>query len=125
MDRLDKRKPISSELLPIIEQAIRIAMEVNRVARTIESDDDRVFKKHEPMVKKMIKKLQGTVTRCNLILQQTGNAAIGPGTPKSVSANASCTVSSLPVLIANDAGVTRALVQQAAIEIAKFGVRGT
>ena len=92
VDRLDKRKPISSELLPIMEQAIGITKGVNRVARTIESDDDGAFKKHKGVVKKMIKDLQGIVTRCNLILQQTGNIATGPGTPKSVQATVSCVV---------------------------------
>ena len=45
MDRLDKRKPISSELVPIMEQAVRITRAVNMAARTIESHDDGAFKK--------------------------------------------------------------------------------
>lgn len=92
MDRLDKTKSISSELLPIMEQAVRITKKVNTTARTIESDDDRALNKHKPVVKRMIKDLQGIVTRCNLILQQTGNNATGPGTPKNVSTATSCTV---------------------------------
>ncbi|KAF8137146.1 hypothetical protein EV363DRAFT_1534747 [Boletus edulis] len=89
--RLDKSKPISSELVPILEQAVQITKKVNATARTIESHDDLALKKHKPPVNKMIKTLQGTVTRCNLVLQQTGNIATGPGTPKNVSATTSCT----------------------------------
>ncbi|KAG8216620.1 hypothetical protein J3R82DRAFT_6808 [Butyriboletus roseoflavus] len=105
MNRLDKTKPISSELLPIMEQAIRVTKKVNTTARTIESGDDRALDKHKPVVKKMINDLQGIVTRCNLILQQTGNNATGPGTPKNVSTASSCT--------------------QAAVETAKFSVDQT
>lgn len=92
MDRLDKTKPISLELLPIMEQAVRIMKRVNTTARAIDSNDDTAFDKYKPGVKKMIKDLQGMVTRCNLILQQTGNNATGPGTPKNVSTTTSCTV---------------------------------
>ena len=93
-DRLDKTKPISSELLPIMEQAVLITKKVNAAARTIESQDDRALNKHKSAVNQMIKNLQGTVTRCNLILQQTGNIATGPGTPKNVSTTSSCAVCS-------------------------------
>ncbi|KAG9311531.1 hypothetical protein JVU11DRAFT_7735 [Chiua virens] len=90
MDRLHKSKPISSKLLPIMGQAVQITKEVNSAARTIECDDDEVFNRHKPAVEKMIKELQTIVTRCNLILQQTGNVATGPGTPKNVSTSTSC-----------------------------------
>lgn len=94
-DRLDKTKPISSALLPIVEQAVHITKKVNATAGTIESHDDKALNKHKSAVNKMIKDLQGIVTRCNLILQQTGNIATGPGTPKNVSTTTSCAVCSL------------------------------
>ncbi|KAI9458447.1 hypothetical protein HD554DRAFT_1710139 [Boletus coccyginus] len=105
MDRLDKTKPISSELLPILEQAVRVTKAVNATAMTVESGDDRALNKHKSAVNKMIKDLQGIVTRCNLILQQTGNIATGPGTAKSVPATTSHT--------------------QAAVEASKFRVDQT
>ena len=92
MNRLDKTKPISSELLPILEQAIRVAKNINATAMTVESGDDRALNKHKSAVNKMIKDLQGIVTRCNLILQQTGNIATGPGTAQNVSTTSSHTV---------------------------------
>jgi hypothetical protein len=82
IDRLDKTKPISSELLPIMERATDITKKVNATARTIKSQDDKALNKYKSDVNQMIKSLQGVVTRCNLILQQTGNIATGPGTPK-------------------------------------------
>lgn len=97
MDRLDKTKPISSELLPILEQAVRVTKAVNTTAMTVESGDDRALNKHKSAVNKMIKDLQGIVTRCNLILQQTGNIATGPGTAKSVPATTSHTVCGRPI----------------------------
>ncbi|KAF8548700.1 hypothetical protein OG21DRAFT_1516026 [Imleria badia] len=105
MDRLDKTKPISSELLPIMEQAIGIAKKVNATARTVESQNDKALNKHKSAVNRMIKDLELIVTRCNLNLQQTGNIATGPGTPKNASTTASHT--------------------QAAVDTAKFRVDQT
>lgn len=92
IDRLDKTKPISSELLPIMERATDITKKVNATARTIKSQDDKALNKYKSDVNQMIKSLQGVVTRCNLILQQTGNIATGPGTPKCTPTAASHTV---------------------------------
>ena len=94
LNRLDKTKPISSELLPIVERAVAVAKKVNGTARTIESHNDGALDKYKSGVNKMIKALQGIVTRCNLILQQTGNVATGPGTPKNVQSTSSCAVCS-------------------------------
>lgn len=92
MDRLDKTKPISSELLPIMSEAANIAKKVNATARTIESQNDKALNKHKSAVNQMIKALERIVTRCNLNLQQTGNIATGPGTPQNASTTASHTV---------------------------------
>ncbi|KAH7884865.1 hypothetical protein F5I97DRAFT_1511093 [Phlebopus sp. FC_14] len=90
-ERLDKSKPISSKLLPITDKALQIAKNVNAVARTVQSNNDRVLDAYRPKIKKLIQELEGIVTQCNLILQQPGNVATGPATPRPMSASGSAT----------------------------------
>lgn len=94
--RLDTTKPTSKELLPIVDQVVSAAKDVNAIAKTPQSTDPTALDKYKPIVKKAVEDLQGIVTRCNLILQQTGNTATGPATPATpgdIQKNPSLTVS--------------------------------
>ncbi|KAF8550523.1 hypothetical protein OG21DRAFT_1487701 [Imleria badia] len=106
-DRLDGTKPISKELLPLVEQAVKVAISINATAASIEGTCDTSLDQHKPVVKKLVEDLQSVVTQCNLILRQTENTATGPGIPSAKN-------------VRNSPSHT-----QAAIEIAKFRVDQT
>ncbi|EMD39269.1 hypothetical protein CERSUDRAFT_122690 [Gelatoporia subvermispora B] len=87
-ERLDISKPISQELEKLVTQGITINAKILEVAGSVRSVDDSLDDE-ERQINELIAGLQSLVTSCNLILQQTGVTAFGPGTPSpSVSSTA-------------------------------------
>ncbi|KAK7444518.1 hypothetical protein VKT23_015196 [Stygiomarasmius scandens] len=85
-ERLDATKPISAELIPIMETSISDIKSILRIAKSAQAADAGVLDKFKPNVEQSIKNLQKLVTKSNLALQQTGMTATGPATPPAPSA---------------------------------------
>ncbi|KAF8647344.1 hypothetical protein AX16_006806 [Volvariella volvacea WC 439] len=80
-ERLDGKKPISAELLPIMESSISVIQSIIRIASSPQAADDNALDKFKPSINQSVASLQQLVTKVNLTLQQTGVSATGPATP--------------------------------------------
>ncbi|KAI0086014.1 hypothetical protein BDY19DRAFT_895518 [Irpex rosettiformis] len=80
-DRLDPSKPISSQLLPIMETAVTVAKGIMAVSKSAQGADDTALDKYKPQITTLITDTQQLVTKSNLILQQPGTVGSGPATP--------------------------------------------
>ncbi|KAI0683167.1 hypothetical protein BC835DRAFT_1473001 [Cytidiella melzeri] len=80
-ERLDPSKPISAQLLPIMESAVAIAKGIVAVSKSSQSTDDNALDKYKPQITTLISNAQQLVTKANLILQQPGTVGSGPATP--------------------------------------------
>ncbi|KAK7694431.1 hypothetical protein QCA50_001617 [Cerrena zonata] len=80
-DRLDPTKPISAQLLPIMEEAVTIAKGIMAVAKSAQGSEDTSLDKYKPQITALITNVQQLVTKINLILQQPGTVGAGPATP--------------------------------------------
>ncbi|KAI0339038.1 hypothetical protein BDW22DRAFT_1361941 [Trametopsis cervina] len=81
IDRLDKTKPISAELLPIVESAVAIAKGIVDVAKSASSSEDSALDPYKPKITTLIANAQQMVTKVNSILSQSGSVGTGPATP--------------------------------------------
>ena len=77
-DRLDGTRPISKELLPIVEQAVKIAISVNAAAVSVEGNNDTSLDEHKPVVKKLVEDLQSIATQCNHRTEQSMTSLDAP-----------------------------------------------
>ncbi|KAK7054715.1 hypothetical protein VNI00_003178 [Paramarasmius palmivorus] len=74
-------KPISGELLPIMDTAVSTISSIIQVANSARASDAGALDKFKPTIEQSITSLQQLVTKANLVLQQTGATATGPATP--------------------------------------------
>ena len=80
-DRLDASKPISSQLIPIMETALSVSTAILSVAKSAQGANDAALEKYKPQVATVLSDTQQLVTKANLILQQPGAVGSGPATP--------------------------------------------
>ncbi|KAL0572737.1 hypothetical protein V5O48_009237 [Marasmius crinis-equi] len=80
-ERLDTNKPISAELLPLIDAAVTTVKGIIQIAGSAQAADDKACDKYKPQIERLITSLQQLVTKANLALQQPGMSATGPATP--------------------------------------------
>jgi hypothetical protein len=80
-DSLDASKPISSQLLPVVDSGIMIAKGIDAVSKSVAGEDDNALEKYKPEITAMVSNAQQLVTKVNLILQQPGTVGSGPATP--------------------------------------------
>ncbi|KAI0701082.1 hypothetical protein BC835DRAFT_1265443, partial [Cytidiella melzeri] len=80
-DRLDPSKPVSAQLLPILESAVTIAKGIMAISRSAQGADDTALEKYKPKIATLVSDAQQLVQKVNLILQQPGTVATGPATP--------------------------------------------
>ncbi|KAI0701085.1 hypothetical protein BC835DRAFT_1442546 [Cytidiella melzeri] len=80
-DRLDPSKPVSAQLLPILESAMSIAKGIMVISRSVQSADDTALEKYKPKIATLVSDAQQLVQKVNFILQQPGTVATGPATP--------------------------------------------
>ncbi|KAI0804724.1 hypothetical protein BC629DRAFT_1590958 [Irpex lacteus] len=80
-DRLDPSKPVSAQLIPIMETALTVAKGIMAVAKSAEGAEDTSLDKYKPQIATVVSDSQQLVTKANLILQQPGTVGAGPATP--------------------------------------------
>lgn len=98
-DRLDASKPISSQLIPIMETALSVSTAILTVAKSAQGSNDSALEKYKPQVATVVSDTQQLVTKANLILQQPGTVGSGPATPPTPpSSSNSAAVSNLTLL---------------------------
>ncbi|KAI0804810.1 hypothetical protein BC629DRAFT_1580916 [Irpex lacteus] len=80
-DRLDPSKPVSAQLIPIMETALTVAKGIMAVSKSAQGSEDTSLDKYKPQITTLITDSQQLVTKTNLILQQPGTVGAGPATP--------------------------------------------
>ncbi|KAI0804789.1 hypothetical protein BC629DRAFT_1591020 [Irpex lacteus] len=80
-DRLDPSKPISAQLIPIMDNAVTLVKGIMAVVKSARGSKDAALDKYKPQVASLVTDCQQLVMRTNLILQQPGTVGSGPGTP--------------------------------------------
>lgn len=65
-------KPLSAQLLPIIDKAIKIMTTMLQVASSAQQNDDAFDKTERPATDALLEQAQALATAANLVLQQTG-----------------------------------------------------
>ncbi|KAK7054713.1 hypothetical protein VNI00_003176 [Paramarasmius palmivorus] len=79
--RLEGDKPISAELLPLIETALSAIKKIIDIGHSAEAGNAKALDEFKTTIDTLKQSLADMVTKTNLNLQQTGNPATGPATP--------------------------------------------
>ena len=79
--RLDLSKPISAQLLPVIDDALNISRGITQVATSVRASEDSSLNEYKQKTQVLITNVERIVTHTNLILQQPGTVPSGPATP--------------------------------------------
>lgn len=80
-NRLNPVKPISAQLLPIVDSAISIANGITTISESSRAVDGQLLDVYKPQIADLVAAMQELVIIIDLILQQPGSIAAGPATP--------------------------------------------
>ncbi|KAK7016404.1 hypothetical protein VNI00_018913 [Paramarasmius palmivorus] len=76
--QLGGAKPLSTDLLPLVQTAITTITSIIQIAGTAQSADANALDKFKSIIDQLNTSVQQVVTKANLTLQQTGGSAKGP-----------------------------------------------
>jgi hypothetical protein len=79
--RLDPSKAISTQLISIVDAALKIASQILSEFHTPSTVDKDVVTKYRSEIGELVIKAQQVVTKANLVCQQPGTVGTGPATP--------------------------------------------